>query len=319
MRISDERLQHILNLCAEHGEDKSTMLLDLQHDTLRRYKDLAERRGITAEHKRIKLPKILLLDIETSLMRFYGWAPGKQYVGPDQIETDWHMLGWAVKWLFGTEIYSDILTPEEGTNHDDERVTESLWGFLDDADIVIAHNALNFDIPKIMARVIAHKKMPPSPFQIIDTLQAARSIGRFSSNKQDELAKLFGLRRKVEHEGYNLWIKCFKGDPEALLKMEEYNRGDTTGLEDLYLFIRPYMKSHPNIALYMDNEQTSCYKCGSTQIEWLYDDSGEPKYYFTNVNRYHAYRCTECNSLGRSRHSAMSKEDRIHITSPIAR
>lgn len=315
--IHDQQLQHTINLANEHGDEEAMRMLGLnKQDTLRRYKDEAKKRGLSPYEEKIRMPKILLLDIETSLMRFYAWSCGKTYLGPSQIETDWHMLGWAVKWLFDTEITSDVLTPEEGRNHNDERITQSIWQYLDEADIVIAHNALGFDIPKIMARVISHQIQPLSPFQVIDTLQASRSIARFSSNKQDELAKQFGLRRKVEHEGFNLWIRCFDGDPEALLKMEEYNRGDTIGLEDLYLYLRPYMKNHPNIALYMDTKADACYKCGSIDLSWP-----EGKFYYTNVNKYPVYQCNnpKCLSMGRSRFSAMTKDDRKHITSPIAR
>ena len=315
MKISEERLQHVVDLSSKYSNTEIAVKIGKQEDTVRRYRAEADKRGLVPEEvERVKAPKILLLDIETSLMRFYAWSCGKTYLRPDQIETDWHMLGWAVKWLFETEIHSDILTPEEGVNHDDERITSSLWQYLDEADIVVAHNALGFDIPKIMARVISHRQLPPSPFEVIDTLLGARKIARFSSNKQDELAKSFGLRRKVEHEGYNLWVKCFNGEPEALLTMEKYNRGDTIGLEDLYLFLRPYLKNHPNLALYMDNVTDTCYKCGSADLSWPKD-----KFYYTTVNKFPVYQCNNCGGFGRGRHSAMSKDERKHITSPIAR
>jgi len=322
---TDERLQRLVDAYSALGDEIAVSLQQgIKPTSVDRMLRAARERGIyaskdTGEGELKKNPNILLLDIETSLMQFFGWAPGKQWVGPDQIVQDWHMLGWAAKWLFEVDMYSDILLPEEAKRHDDKRITESLWEFVDKADIIIAHNALGFDIPKIMNRIITHALPPPTPYQVIDTLKNARSTAIFSSNKQDELCKRFGLRRKVEHEGYNLWIKCFYGDEQALTTMHEYNRGDVLGLEDLYVYMRPYYRSHPNIALYMDNEHDSCYKCGSENIKWQYDEKGDPRCYYTNVNKYHIYRCNDCNSIGRSRYSLLNKEQNKVITSPIAR
>jgi len=322
---TDERLQRIVHAYETLGDEIAVAKQEnIKYSSVDRMLRAARERGImldpdNPEGEIPRNPNILLLDIETSLMQFFGWAPGKQWVGPEQIVQDWHMLGWAAKWLFEVETYSEILTVKEAKEHTDKRITESLWKFMDKADIIIAHNALGFDIPKIMNRVISHGLPPITPYQIIDTLKNARSSAIFSSNKQDELCKKFGLRRKVEHEGYKLWIKCFYGDGEALKTMQEYNEGDVLGLEDLYLYMRPYYRSHPNIALYMDNKNDSCYKCGSENIKWLYEENGDPKCYYTNVNKFHTYRCTECNSIGRSRHSILNKEQKKVITNPIAR
>ena len=70
-------------------------------------------------------------------MTFYAWSPGKQYVGPDQIITDWYTLGWACKWLYEDEVYSDIITSKESLARDDKRIIEAVWKFLDKADIVV--------------------------------------------------------------------------------------------------------------------------------------------------------------------------------------
>ena len=117
----------------------------------------------------------------------------------------------------------------------------------------------------------------------------------------------------------NRWLKCIKGDPEALLEMEKYNRQDIAASEELYLAMMPWMKSHPNLALYMKNKSDACYKCGSMDIEWLTNNDGSDKLYYTNVNKYSVYRCNHCKSIGRSRFSAMAKDERKFITSPVAR
>lgn len=308
---TNERLQQVVGTRSKHDEYRTSQILKIKPSSMERMLREAKSRGLTAavdKDDTVSLrPNVLSLDIETSLMRFYGWSPGKQYVGPGQIETDWYTLGWACKWLLEAESFSDIITPEESLARDDERIIRSIWGFLDKADILIIHNA-RFDVRKLNARFIYYDMPPPSPYKVIDTLLVMRSQALFSSNKQDELCSKLGLRRKVEHEGYNLWIRCFNGDPEALLKMEEYNRGDILGLEDLYMRIRPYIKSHPNMGLYVEGDGDVCPNCGSHKISWM------DKFYDTNVNRFSTFRC-DCGAIGRSRVSSLTKEQKPGIVS----
>jgi len=256
-----------------------------------------------------KRPNVLVIDIETSLMSFHAWRCGKQYLGPDQIIEDWHMLSWAAKWLMEPDVFSDVLTTKEAKAHDDERISKSIWEFIDKADIVIAHNARGFDIPKLNTRFIVHGMKPPSPYKVIDTLLVFRYQAKFSSNKQDELCKKLGLARKVEHEGYSLWIKCFHGDEPSLRKMLEYNEGDIMGLEEMYVYIRPWIKSHPNMNLFIDGGGDCCPNCGSAEVKWL------DKMYSTSVNQYSCYRCNGCGAVGRSRVGALAKKDKVSITS----
>ena len=51
------------------------------------------------------------------------------------------------------------------------------------------------------------------------------------------------------------------GDPKALKLMIKYCIQDIKLLELVYLKLRGYMKSHPNLSL--DSKQISCPKCGS--------------------------------------------------------
>ena len=308
--ITNERLQEIVNAYVTHGENKAAQLLEIKISSLERSLREARIRGIIPSEEELtpKRPNTLILDIETSLMSFYGWSPGQQYVGPDQIITDWHTLSWACKWLFEPDVYSDVITPKEARQKDDKRIIESIWGFIDKADILIIHNA-RFDVRKLNARFIYYRLPPPSPYLIIDTLRIARKEALFSSNKQGELAKTLHIKDKLEHEGYSLWTRCFNADPQALLKMQEYNKGDILSLEELYIVLRPYIKSHPNMNLFVEGNGDSCPNCGNPDIRWM------DKYYYTTVNKYSCFRCNDCGAVGRSRDSSLSKEDRIKIAS----
>ena len=316
MNISDERLQKLVNAVNRLGDEfKAAQEQNIQFSSADRMLREARARGIQfneeAEEVPVK-PNVLIFDIETSLMTAFVWSPGKQYVGPDQIIDDWHMLSWAAKWLFEPDVYSDVLTVEEAKNRDDRRISESLWSFLDKADIIIAHNAKKFDVRKINARLMCHGIKPYSPIRVVDTLQVMRSVALMSSNKQDELCRRFGLTQKMEHEGYNLWKRCYWAEEDALETMERYNKQDVTGLEELYVYIRPWIKSHPNMNLFVEGSGHQCPNCGSQNIKWM------DKFYTTPVNKYSTFRCEDCGAIGRSRHSALSSQDKPKI-SPIAR
>lgn len=258
--------------------------------------------------------KILVLDIETAPVRAYVWQAWKQNVMPNQIVSDWFVLTWAAKWLFEDVVYSGALTSKEAKKQDDKRIMKSLWGMLNEADVVIAHNGIDFDIPKINTRFLLHGFMPPLPYQVIDTLKHIRKQFAFTHNKLDYVNQLLELPRKVAHEGMEMWDKCYRGDQEALDKMLEYNVGDVRILEDTYLRIRPWVKPHPNLGLHiLDETQCTCPNCGSTKMV------EEDKHYHTSVNIYLLLRCENCGATARKRQTALTIKQRRHLITPTAK
>jgi DNA polymerase elongation subunit (family B) len=258
--------------------------------------------------------RILILDIETAPVRAYVWQAWKQNVQPNQIVSDWFVLTWAAKWLFEDMVYSGAVTSREAVRQDDKRIMKSLWGLLNEADIVIAHNGIDFDIPKINTRFLLHGFMPPLPYVVIDTLKHIRKQFAFTHNKLDYVNQLLELPRKVSHEGMEMWDKCYRGDQEALDKMLEYNVGDVRILEDTYLRIRPWIKPHPNLALHiLDESQSVCPQCGSNHL------TEEGKHYHTSVNIYELLRCGNCGATARKRLTALTIKQRRHLLTPIAR
>jgi hypothetical protein len=239
--------------------------------------------------------KILLLDIETAPIAAYVWGLWDQNVFGDQIISDWFMLTWAAKWLGEEEVFSNRLSSLEAVEEDDSRIVKKLWSLLDEADVVIAHNGIKFDIPKINSRFLVHGFMPPSTYKQIDTLKVARNHFGFSSNKLQSLAQLFGFDGKNDTD-FNLWKKSMKGVREALVEMEQYNAQDVRVLEDVYVKLRPYIKGHPNLDLYMDDEKPHCPSCGSIDITVMHG-----KFFYTQAVKYKQYRCNNCGAVSRAK------------------
>jgi len=262
-----------------------------------------------------EMPKILVFDIETSPLKAYIWQHSVYggNVSEKQVLSEWFMLTWSAKWLFDDEIMSEGLTGKEALAEDDSRIVKKFWELLNTADVVIAHNGDRFDVPNLNTRFIVNNLPPTIPYQSIDTVKVARRQFGFTHNNLNALARVFGFDVKLDTD-FDLWKRCVDGDDEALRYMEEYNRGDVRLLESVYLKLRPWIRPHINIGVYLDEGSEVCPNCGHTEVTWLPD-----KFYYTNTNKYPMFRCDDCGAFGRSRYGGMDKEKRKTLGVGIGR
>lgn len=260
------------------------------------------------------LPKVLVFDIETSPLQAYVWQQNvwKANIPETNVISEWFMLTWSAKWLYDDTVMSDRLTGTEALNEDDHRIVKGLWELLDKADIVISHNGDRFDVPNMNTRFIVNDLPPTSPYQSIDTVRIARKQFGFTHNNLNALARVFGFPAKLD-TNFELWKRCVAGEEKALREMEVYNQGDVELLEKVYIKLRPWIKSHPNLALYTLSDGTICPNCGSDEIKWLPD-----KFYYTMTNRYPIFVC-KCGAYGRSRFGDTDKEFRKTLGVSVAR
>lgn len=247
------------------------------------------------------MTKILVVDIETAPKLAYVWRFFKENVGAKQVREHGHIMSFAAKWLGDDDIFY-----EENRTQNDKAVVESLCALLDKADIVIAHNGDNFDFPQVMSRALVHGIKPPSPYKTVDTLKVARREFSFPSNSLEYLAIVLGAAKKKSHKrfpGFELWQACMAGDETAWDEMKAYNIQDILTLEEIYLKMRPFIRNHPNVAVYNKEEIACCPKCNSTDIQWR-------GYAHTNVGRYHRFQCKSCGGWGRTRYTVMPMDER---------
>ena len=279
--------------------------------TVRRYANPIRAR-LTGETKE-DLPKILLFDIETAPMEVFVWSLWQKYIGKEAIIKDISILSWAAKWLFDPTMMSESVAAEEAANRKDGSVLASIWKLLDAADIVIAHNGAKFDARILNTRFALAGYKPPMPYRMIDTLRVARQNFQLSSYSLDYINRLFSLTPKRE-TNFELWRRCVGGDEHALNEMREYNEIDVVALEECYLELRPWIKSHPNVALFISTDKEVCTNCGSADLEWRGN-------YYTPAGRFKAFRCLnpKCGAIGRSRYSDLTTEERKRLHLSIAR
>lgn len=239
--------------------------------------------------------RILILDIETAPNIAYVWGAWKQNVGQNQWVQKSHIMSFAAKWLGEPRIFYN-----ECRKADDRELVRNIYDLLDEADIVVAHNGVKFDLPVVIGRGVVHGYKPPSPYYTVDTLLVARRELRLVSNSLANLCSELGLPEKKSHKkfpGFELWLECLRNNDEAWKEMREYNVADVESLEALYLRLRPYMRYHPNIAVVDDSNNVACPKCGSTNITYR-------GYYRSKSGLlYRRFRCNDCGGWGRVRYS----------------
>lgn len=252
-------------------------------------------------------PKIGLIDIETAPIEGYVWGLFDQNVGLNQIKTEWTLLSFCFKPLYGgknTIVYKD--NSKAANPRDDLQLLKDLWVILDTYDFLIAQNGKRFDMRKIRARMIMENFPVPSPCKVIDTMLMARQVAAFTSNKLEWLADKLSPEKKSRHKkfpGFELWSECLKGNPAAWKEMRAYNIPDVTSMEHVYLRLRPWVEGHPNVAVYTDSTELACNRCGST-------DMVKRGYAYTQVGQYHRYRCGGCGGWSKSRYTLNSTDKR---------
>lgn len=175
------------------------------------------------------------------LLRGYEMFPKHGYP-VSAIEKDWIMLGAAWKWLHEPNAKCVSVSPKRPDN--DYEVISILHTVLSEADVLIGHNSDGFDYKKFNTRAIKHGLPPIQPKKTIDTLKIARRYFKFTSNKLRYIADFLGVEGKDESPD---WPKCVAGDEEALRYMREYNKQDVIATEQVYLKLRSYHNTHPDL------------------------------------------------------------------------
>ena len=240
-----------------------------------------------------RMIKRLFFDIETSPMVTYTWRIGnKVSLTPDNIIDTWKIICIAYKWEHEDNV--KVLRWDEFAN-EKEMLTDFIK-IANRSDEIVGHNSDHFDIKKLRTRCIANGIRTFPKYRSLDTLTKSREYFAFDSNKLDYIAKFLGVGAKVEHEGFNMWVKCLKGDEEALSKMCEYCAGDVIILEDVFHSIQHYIKPNTHVGVHFGEGRYSCPTCGNNglgghSIDLIKTDVTE-KGFISRVME-----CTECGHI----------------------
>lgn len=233
--------------------------------------------------------KVLLYDLE--ITPILGWVYDMYDANVLRVERPKNIMSFAFKWL-GDEETQVVSMPDfpsyARSKHNDKHVVTALRDLLDEADIVIAHNANGFDNKVANARFLYHGLTPPSPYLSIDTLIVARRQFKFGANSLQFLCEQLGIGSKTKVRHHDIWHDCVDGDMEAWDLMREYNAHDVELLEGLYHKLRPFMHNHPVAHI------KGCPKCGSANVQYR----GTQR---SKTASYHRFHCQDCGGWSRER------------------
>ena len=255
-------------------------------------------------------PRILTLDIETAPYEGYFWDIWEQNIGLDMITQEWTILSYAAKWLDRPQmIYEDVNGRGKGKIRDDRKLLKSLHSLLDEADIVVAQNGKKFDARKINARMLMENFKPYSPIKIIDTYLECRSLAAVTSTRLAWLSKYLADVEKSDHRrfpGFELHAECLKYNQAAWREIKKYNKTDVISTEQVYLRLRPWIKSHPNVGTYAESVGAVCPKCGSGELQ-------KRGVAVLSQGRYARLQCMSCGGWSRTKEQLIDRDQRKRL------
>lgn len=243
------------------------------------------------------LPKILTIDIESSPNKADVWSLWNVNVSLNQLNQPSRVICWSAKWYGAPKL---LFASDHHTGHDG--MVLAAHHLLDEADIVVGFNTRRFDIPTLNMEFLRQGLGPPSPVRHIDLLQVVKNNFRLASNKLQHVLEVAGLDGKAKHEGHGLWTACMAGDAKAWGRMRNYCKTDVVRTEQLYDVLKPWVRTHPNLALWSGEDET-CPNCGS-------GDRQRRGIAYTAAGAYQQFRCNDCGAWARSSKSVATTSTR---------
>lgn len=256
-------------------------------------------------------PRTATVDIETFPYEVYRWSIRDETpTALNQVKTEWSIASFAWKWSDEKRvIYQDTGGRGVKKVRDDKALVVALAALLDEAELVIGQNHRRFDLKKINARMIQHDIPPYSPIRTVDTTVEARRHFGFTSNKLAWLSEHLTDTPKDEHRafpGFELWTECLADNPKAWAEMRKYNIRDVEATELVYLRLLPWISAHPNSAVYIEDNDPRCPKCGSDRLQ-------SHRYVYTQQGKYQRFRCDSCKGWARGKVQQLAHDVRKNL------
>jgi DNA-directed RNA polymerase subunit RPC12/RpoP len=201
-------------------------------------------------------------------------------------------------WCFGWKVYGSALSevrcawdfPQWSNDvNDDRELVTYIREVLSSADAIVTQNGKSFDWPILQTRLAKWEIPfldPRTPH--IDTKNTRGSLSLISKSLNN-MGRFFLDEMKMEHDGWQLWVKTHGRNMKAAETMRAYCRQDVLLLEKLYTKLRPILRNVPNHNLFSPLRENSCPNCGSTRLQ----ARGQR---FSKTRRYRRYQCQDCAS-----------------------
>lgn len=191
-------------------------------------------------------PRVLIFDLETSTL-----------------DADFGtLLCVGYKWL-GEKKVTVLSIDQFGDykNHptDDSALVEAFLKVYETADLTVAYNGILFDRPYLLAKCLEHNLPIPPSIPMQDPYFTVKSNLRISRKSLQNTAYFLRLSSKKTPVEGRIWKAASTGDMDSLKYIVKHCHADVKVLEELYLRIRPLMRTH-----YRMGPINTCRFCGAT-------------------------------------------------------
>jgi len=200
--------------------------------------------------------KRVTIDIETFPNLIWAWGIHEQ----DAIAVEQHWQLASMAWKTFDKSGISYASQQEMS---EKKLAKVCWDVLNEADIIIGHNIKRFDKKKLNAKFMEFGLGPPSPYDVVDTLEQARKHFKFTSNRLGALAEDLEVGHKLPNEGWSMWEGCMQDDPKCWARMKRYNKTDVEVNDKIYEKMLPWIENHPEVNL-LDGKRTC--RCGSEHV-----------------------------------------------------
>ena len=213
----------------------------------------------------MKVPPLrrLFYDLETSPNVVLSWRVGyKIKIDYENLLKERSIICIGYKWQGEKKAHVIAWNKDQC----DRKLLAEFLEIMKGADECVGHNIDRFDLPWIRTRCLFHG-LPPLPIiKTSDTLQWARRMMYFNSNRLDYIARFLGIGAKIKTE-FNLWkAVLLDHDNGALERMKDYCARDVVLLEKVWekLSTMSPVKTHAGVL--NGGEKWNCPRCASDHI-----------------------------------------------------
>lgn len=233
------------------------------------------------EKVEVELPEdVVTIDIETSPLITYAWSVWEANAIKKLKETT--ILCVSYKFLGEKKVYNisqmDDPNWKPGVEND-KWVMERLAEVLNRASTVVTQNGNSFDLPIIRRRMLINGVRPPHPLKKVDTKILGKNLFRFDQASLKAMCEETGTAQKGDPGGFATWEGCMSPNRKLAVssfkRMIKYNNQDVIATEELYLRMRPFMETHPNLAV-IAGRPDCCKLCLNKRLQargWEYTDA----------------------------------------------
>lgn len=144
---------------------------------------------------------------------------------------------------------------------DDNRLVRGFMDVYNSADMVVTFYGKGFDQPFLYAKLLKHHIPIPDNIPHVDLFFTVKSNMALSRKSLANVSYYLDLEAKKTPLDGQIWVKAGMGDEESIAYIVDHCRADIDLTEELYLRLRPLIRTHPRVAGY-----GPCRSCGSHRL-----------------------------------------------------